>query len=88
MMAQGAWQGNIVHLMDSHNESGSRVTSIVHRAALLHELLRDVPADRMHTSKKLESIDRNDNGSLTLHLYVFNATSPGATLLTIDYPQF
>jgi salicylate hydroxylase len=32
--------------------------SIVHRAALLRELLADVPPGRMHASKKLERIDR------------------------------
>ncbi|KAI3397513.1 hypothetical protein diail_10725 [Diaporthe ilicicola] len=67
MMGQGAGKGGMVCLIDAHNDGGSRVTSIVHRAALLRELLRDVPPGRMHASKKLESVDRNDDGSLIIH---------------------
>ncbi|KAK2606716.1 hypothetical protein N8I77_005447 [Diaporthe amygdali] len=67
MMGQGAGQGSMVCLLDADNVGGSRVTSIVHRAALLRELLASVPADHMHVSKKLESVDRNNDGSLTIH---------------------
>ncbi|KAI1377124.1 salicylate hydroxylase [Hypoxylon crocopeplum] len=49
----------------------NRVTSIVHRAALLQEFLAGVPPERMHASKRLDRVDRGgDDGSsapLTLH---------------------
>ncbi|KAH8754850.1 salicylate hydroxylase [Diaporthe sp. PMI_573] len=48
-------------------DSGPRVTTIVHRAAFLRELLAGLPPDRMHASKKLENVDRDDDGSLTVH---------------------
>lgn len=82
MMGQGPWQGSVVSLMDAHSEGGSRVTSIVHRAAFLHELLGNVPPERMHASKKLESVDHHEDGSLTIHLYVFMADLAGGDLLT------
>lgn len=81
MMGQGAGQGSMVCLLDADNDGGSRVTSIVHRAALLRELLASVPADHMHVSKKLESVDRNNDGSLTIHLYVFALDCVGDPLL-------
>ncbi|KAI9654327.1 MAG: hypothetical protein M1821_006643 [Bathelium mastoideum] len=42
------------------------VLSIVHRAAFLQELLANVPQERMHAGKKLEKIDPNSDGSITL----------------------
>lgn len=51
--------------VEDHNE---RLVSSVHRAAFLRELLADVPAARMHASKKLQSIDydKATGGPLTL----------------------
>ena len=48
---------------------GQRLTTIVHRAAFLRELLASVPPERMHTSKKLERVERlgGEHGPLTLH---------------------
>lgn len=69
MMGVGENQGSTVCLIGAN--SGSPVTSIVHRAALLRELLAGVPSERMHASKKLETVHRNDDGSLTIHLYAF-----------------
>lgn len=68
LMGQGAGKGSLICFIGSHGDSGTRVTTIVHRAAFLRELLAGVPKDRMHASKKLESVDRNDDGSLTIHL--------------------
>jgi len=66
MLAQGEGEGNMID--ETKDEaSGKRVTSIVHRAAFLRELLVDVPQERMHASKKLDTIDRNSDGSITLH---------------------
>ncbi|RYP62638.1 hypothetical protein DL771_009631 [Monosporascus sp. 5C6A] len=46
---------------------GKRVTIILHRAAYLRELLADVPQERMHATKKLDKVDQNHDGSITLH---------------------
>ncbi|KAI1810985.1 hypothetical protein GGS20DRAFT_142737 [Poronia punctata] len=64
MIAEGEGQGQVINEVD--NSSGKRLTSIIHRAAYLQQLLAGVPADRMHASKKLEQIDRNPDGSVTL----------------------
>jgi salicylate hydroxylase len=42
---------------------------VVHRAALLLELLKSVPKERMHTNKKLTKIEETSsvNGGVTLH---------------------
>ncbi|KAI2605278.1 salicylate hydroxylase [Hypoxylon fragiforme] len=45
---------------------GKSLTSIVHRAPFLQELLADIPRDRMHASKKLEKVDQK-NGPVTLY---------------------
>jgi salicylate hydroxylase len=63
MLAQGDNAGNTI----DETEDGQRVTSIVHRAALLREFLVNVPPDRMHASRNLDHFDRNSDGSLTLH---------------------
>lgn len=66
MLAQGECAGSMI---DKTKEKalGGRVTSIVHRAAFLHELLADVPKERVHASKKLDKIHRNSDGSITLY---------------------
>ncbi|KUI67899.1 Salicylate hydroxylase [Cytospora mali] len=66
MLAQGKDAGAMIAQADDGNW-GDRVTSIVHRAAFLRELLADIPADRMHASKRLDRIDRNGDGSVTMH---------------------
>jgi len=65
MIAQGEGEGQVINEVD--NSSGKRLTSITHRAAYLQQLLAGVPAERLHASKKLERIDRNSDGSVTLH---------------------
>lgn len=64
MLARGEGAGSIA---DETNETdqGKRLTSIVHRAAFLKELLAGIPQNQMHASKRLEKVDQN--GSLTLH---------------------
>lgn len=66
MLAQGKGSGNMI---DEANDDipGQRVTSIVHRAAFLRELLADVHPERMHASTKLENFEKNSDGSITLH---------------------
>ncbi|KAF3018832.1 hypothetical protein E8E14_005404 [Neopestalotiopsis sp. 37M] len=66
ILAQGEEQGKIVDEVDEKT-AGQRLTSIVHRASLLKELLAGAPQDRMHTSKKLERVDRNESGPVTMH---------------------
>lgn len=68
MMGVGENQGSTVCVIGA--SSGSPLTRVVHRAALLRELLSGVPLGRMHASKKLESVDHHNDGSLTIHLYV------------------
>ncbi|KAL2282258.1 hypothetical protein FJTKL_11079 [Diaporthe vaccinii] len=50
LMGQGAGRGSLGCFIGSHGEDGTRVTTSVHRAAFLRELLAGVPADRMHGS--------------------------------------
>lgn len=64
IMAQGEGAGTVVDEVDEAVQ-GKRLTSIVHRAAFLQELLAGIPLGRMHASKKLEKVDRN--GPVTLH---------------------
>lgn len=64
MLAQGEGAGSMI---DETDNDGQRVTSIVHRAAFLKELLANVPQERMHASKKLDKFGHNSDGSLTLH---------------------
>ncbi|RYP59601.1 hypothetical protein DL769_008466 [Monosporascus sp. CRB-8-3] len=66
MLAQGEGQGQMIGEADDM-AGGKRVTSIVHRAAYLRELLADVPQERMHASQKLDIIDWKRNGSTTLY---------------------
>lgn len=66
MLAEGEGDGNLIDEADDEAQ-GKRITSIVHRAAFLRELLADVPQERMHASKKLDHIDRNGDGCTTLH---------------------
>ncbi|KAI1097693.1 FAD/NAD(P)-binding domain-containing protein [Jackrogersella minutella] len=66
LLAQGEGQGNVIDEADDKVQ-GKRITSIVHRANFLRELLADVPEERMHASKKLEKISEGNDGSMTLH---------------------
>lgn len=65
MLAQGEGAGSMID-ETKDGAPGQRLTSIVHRAAFLRELLADVPPERMHASKKLDKFDQNSDGSLTL----------------------
>lgn len=68
-MGQGAEKGSLICFIGAqHRTDAGQLTTIVHRAAFLRELLAGVPSERMHASKKLEIVDRNDDGSLTIHL--------------------
>jgi salicylate hydroxylase len=40
---------------------------VVHRAALLGQLLKSVPRERMHTNRKLVRLTNADNGGVILH---------------------
>ncbi|USW55955.1 Putative FAD-binding domain, FAD/NAD(P)-binding domain superfamily [Septoria linicola] len=65
MLALGPDAGKMVDEIDARKD-GKRLTSIVHRAALLKELLAEVPIERMHASKKLKGVDRQSDKTLTL----------------------
>lgn len=72
MIGEGEGQGEVIDEIDDIG-AGKRLTSIVHRAAYLQELLAGVPKERLHTSKKLTSVDRSvdddsdGDGPVTLH---------------------
>lgn len=68
-LAQGDSQGTMVFEMEEGGDD-KRITSIVHRAALLRELLSGVPEERMHVSKKLQEVDHKADGTVVMHLYV------------------
>lgn len=62
--------GLIAEARDDQGPDGRiRLTTIVHRAAFLTELLKSVPAERMHAGKKLVKVDSgtDEDGPLTLH---------------------
>ncbi|KAI0096142.1 hypothetical protein GGR51DRAFT_568777 [Nemania sp. FL0031] len=63
MIAEGEGAGQVINKVD--NSQGTRLTSIIHRAAYLQQLLADVPKHRLHSSKKLEGI-RHESDSVTL----------------------
>ncbi|KAF3026646.1 hypothetical protein E8E14_014510 [Neopestalotiopsis sp. 37M] len=66
MLAQGPDQGSEID--EAKDIEGQRLTSIVHRAAFLKELLSVVPPERMHASKKLERLEKqSEEGPITLH---------------------
>lgn len=75
MIGGGEGQGDVIDQVGTDNEE--RLTSIVHRAAYLKELLAEVPEERLHASKKLTSVDQGvdrdgasggeDEGPITLH---------------------
>ncbi|PYH98987.1 FAD/NAD(P)-binding domain-containing protein [Aspergillus ellipticus CBS 707.79] len=70
MLAQGPDAESLIsetHENDDITDNEKRVTSIVHRAAFLHELLSGVDPERMHASKKLERYVENPDGSLVLY---------------------
>ncbi|KAK5635542.1 hypothetical protein RRF57_011254 [Xylaria bambusicola] len=68
MIAQGDGQGEVINEVDDIS-AGKRLTSIIHRAAYLEQLLAGVPKERLHASKKLTSVDRPHDGvgPITLH---------------------
>ncbi|KAI1204068.1 FAD/NAD(P)-binding domain-containing protein [Annulohypoxylon truncatum] len=66
MLAQGEGRGNLIDEADDKAQ-GKRITSIVHRANFLQELLADVPEERMHASKKLDKTERTKDGSIIIH---------------------
>lgn len=72
MLAQGPDAGDSGVVIGSINADDHRhVVSSVQRAALLRELLKDVPEERMHVGKKLASVNfdrRGETGTpVTVH---------------------
>ncbi|KAK9772018.1 putative Salicylate hydroxylase [Seiridium cardinale] len=66
MVAQGEGQGNLIDEVDEAT-TGQRLTSIVHRATFLRELLAHAPQNRMHASKKLHKVYQEPGGPVILH---------------------
>ncbi|KAI0481385.1 hypothetical protein GGR56DRAFT_630022 [Xylariaceae sp. FL0804] len=66
MIAQREGQGEVIDEIDDI-KAKQRLTSIVHRAAYLQEFLADVPRERMHASKKLQSIEQSDDSPIVLN---------------------
>lgn len=74
MLAQGPVAGDEGVMIDEIDAEvhQKQVVSIVHRTALLRELLADVPPGRMHASKRLVRVVRDEGASteaepMTLH---------------------
>lgn len=65
-VGQGNGAGELIYEQDNA-KLGKKTTTIVQRANFLREMLAGIPQERMHTSKKLQSIDRRDDGSLLIH---------------------
>ncbi|KAG6359573.1 hypothetical protein INS49_013094 [Diaporthe citri] len=67
MLGQGEGQGSLVAEEDRATH-GKRVVSIVNRAAFLRELLAEIPPERLHSSKKLNTIEKKGSeGPVVLH---------------------
>ncbi|TRX88192.1 hypothetical protein FHL15_010941 [Xylaria flabelliformis] len=64
MMAHGEASGSVADEVDDVVQ-GKCLTSIVHHADFLQELLSDIPRDRMHAFKNLLKID--GDGPISLH---------------------
>jgi salicylate hydroxylase len=67
LLAEGDRPGSVVDEVDYTISGNKRLTSIVHRADFLRELLADVPQERMHASKKLARVETVEDQSITLH---------------------
>ncbi|KAI0966772.1 salicylate hydroxylase [Xylaria arbuscula] len=80
MLAQGEHQGSMIDEEDGES-NGKRVTTIVHRAAFLRELLADVPSNRMHNSKKLERIEKKDSQAGPITLYFTDGSTHECDIL-------
>lgn len=66
LLAQGEGRNKLID--EARDDSGKALVSIVHRAALLRELLDGVPPERLHASKKLDRVERaGDDGPVMLH---------------------
>ncbi|KAK6211793.1 hypothetical protein LQW54_005652 [Pestalotiopsis sp. IQ-011] len=73
MLAQGEHAGSMID--EARDIDGQRLTSIVHRAAFLRELLRAVPPERMHAAKKLERVEQVDGNGGAITLYFADGTT-------------
>ena len=69
MLAHGEDRGAMIAEASDADPERNRVTSIVHRAAFLRELLASVPPERMHASKKLDRVEycSSDGSPITLY---------------------
>ncbi|KAI0113605.1 FAD/NAD(P)-binding domain-containing protein [Nemania sp. FL0031] len=80
MLAEGEQKGSMID-EDDGEAHGKRVTSIVHRAALLEQLLADVPSDRMHHSKKLDRIEKKGGQAGPITLYFTDGSTHECDIL-------
>lgn len=82
-MAEGPDQGSLAfELSGDEGEGEGRLTKIVHRAVFLEELLRGVPAERMHVGKKLERAELEMDGSVVMSLCVLLPCAAPILLMT------
>jgi salicylate hydroxylase len=79
LLAEGDRQGSVVDEVDYMTSGNRRLTSIVHRADFLRELLANVPRERMHASKKLDRVEEANDQSITL--YFTDGTSHDCDIL-------
>jgi salicylate hydroxylase len=64
-VGQGPDAGTEVYEADVE-QRGHETTTIVQRANFLRELLKDIPKESLHASKKLQTVKREDDGSLVI----------------------
>jgi salicylate hydroxylase len=65
VLGQGPNAGDQVYEADVE-QRGHATTTIVQRAQFLRELLKTIPEERLHASKKLQSVERRADGSLLI----------------------
>jgi salicylate hydroxylase len=65
IVGQGSNAGDQVYEAEVERR-GHATTTIVQRAQLLRELLKNILEERLHASKKLQSVERRANGSILI----------------------
>lgn len=80
IVAEGPDQGKLSYELKGEGTDKKRLAKIVSRAAFLKELLASLPENRMHASKKLDTVERQGDGSLQLSLYAYSPHTPLTTL--------
>lgn len=79
-LGEGPDQGALIAEADSKAED-RQLTSIVHRAAFLRELLSDIPKERLHASKTLSTVDKPTGEAEPIILHFNDGSTHGCDIL-------